>query len=183
MVGCPWLKAALVRAGNFSLFHLARLPTRDASNGFRLFSRRVMDDIVVESDRGFCYSIELLVKCHRLGWRIGEVPARWFERAHGTSRFQVVRWLPAYLRWYLYAFATTYLRRPARDRACEGAVAHRPERAAENRAFTTAARRHTAPCGATILRQRPPRQPAWNPSKKASPGAAISGRRGTDGLQ
>jgi glycosyltransferase involved in cell wall biosynthesis len=114
MTGCPWLKAALVRAGNFSLFHLARLPTRDASNGFRLFSRRVMDDIVVESDRGFCYSIELLVKCHRLGWRIGEVPARWFERAHGTSRFQVIRWLPAYLRWYLYAFATTYLRRPAR---------------------------------------------------------------------
>jgi hypothetical protein len=114
MTGCPWLKAALVRAGNFSLFHLARLPTRDASNGFRLFSRRVMDDIVVESDRGFCYSIELLVKCHRLGWRIGEVPARWFERAHGTSRFQVIRWLPAYLRWYLYAFATTCLRRPAR---------------------------------------------------------------------
>jgi len=114
MTGCPWLKAALVRAGNFSLFHLARLPTRDASNGLRLFSRRVMDGIVVESDRGFCYSIELLVKCHRLGWRVGEVPARWFERAHGTSRFQVIRWLPAYLRWYRYAFATTYLRRPAR---------------------------------------------------------------------
>ena len=59
------------------------------------------------------YSIELLVKCHRLGWRIGEVPARWFERAHGASRFQVVKWLPDYLRWYRYAFATSYLRRPA----------------------------------------------------------------------
>ncbi len=108
---CPWLKAALVRVGNFTLFHIARLPTRDASNGFRLFSRRVIDHILVESDRGFCYSIELLVKCHRLGWRIGEVPAQWFERAHGTSRFQVVKWLPAYLRWYFYAFATTFFRR------------------------------------------------------------------------
>jgi dolichol-phosphate mannosyltransferase len=113
MVGCPWLKAALVRAANFTLYHLGRLPTRDASNGFRLFSRRVVDEIAVESDRGFCYSIELLVKSHRLGWRIGEVPAKWFERAHGGSRFQVVSWLPAYLRWYRYAFATTYLRRPA----------------------------------------------------------------------
>jgi dolichol-phosphate mannosyltransferase len=113
MVGCPWLKATLVRGGNFTLHHLARLQTRDASNGFRLFSRRAMDEIVIESDRGFCYSIELLVKCHRLGWRIGEVPARWFERAHGSSRFQVMRWLPAYLRWYFYAFATTYLGRPA----------------------------------------------------------------------
>ena len=50
---------------------------------------------------------------HRLGWRIGEVPARWFERAHGASRFQVIKWLPDYLRWYRYAFATSYLRRPA----------------------------------------------------------------------
>jgi dolichol-phosphate mannosyltransferase len=114
MVGCPWLKALLVRTGNFTLYHLARLPTRDASNGFRLFSRRTMGEIAVESDRGFCYSIELLVKCHRLGWQIGEVPANWFERTSGSSRFQVLRWLPAYLRWYAYAFATTYLRRPAR---------------------------------------------------------------------
>ncbi len=112
MVGCPWLKAVLVRSGNFTLYYLARLPTRDATNGFRLFARRVLDQIMIESDRGFCYSIELVVKCHRLRWPIGEVPAQWFERAHGTSRFQVIKWLPAYLRWYLYAFATTYLRRP-----------------------------------------------------------------------
>jgi dolichol-phosphate mannosyltransferase len=113
MQDCPWLKAVLVRSANFTLYHLARLPTHDASNGFRLFSRRVIDEIAIESTHGFCYSIELLVKCHRLGWRIGEVPARWFQRAHGTSRFQVIKWLPAYLRWYAYAFATTWLRRPA----------------------------------------------------------------------
>lgn len=122
MVGCPWLKAALVRAGNFTLYHLARLPTRDASNGFRLFSRRAMDEIVIESDRGFCYSIELLVKCHRLGWRIGEVPANWFERTQGASRFQVLNWLPAYVRWYLYAFATTWLwRKPGTVRMTSAA--------------------------------------------------------------
>ena len=115
MVGCPWLKATLVRVGNFTLYHLARLPTRDASNGFRMFSRRVMDEIRIESDRGFCYSIELLVKVHRLGWRVGEVPADWFERKQGSSRFQIMKWLPLYLRWYFYAFATTYLGRAPRD--------------------------------------------------------------------
>jgi dolichol-phosphate mannosyltransferase len=73
-----------------------------------------MDEIMIESDPGFCYSIELLVKCHRLGWQIGEVPANWFERTHDSGRFQVPRWLPVYLRWYGYAFATTCLRRPAR---------------------------------------------------------------------
>jgi dolichol-phosphate mannosyltransferase len=113
MQGCPWLKDVLVRAANFTLYHMARLPTRDASNGFRLFTRRVVDDIAIESSTGFCYSIELLVKVHRLRWPIGEVPAKWFQRAHGESRFKVIKWLPAYLRWYAYAFATTYLRRKA----------------------------------------------------------------------
>src|SRR5262249_43598586 len=61
MVGCPWPKSALVRTGNFTLHSLGRLPTRDATNGFRLFARRVLDQIVIESDRGFCYSIELVV--------------------------------------------------------------------------------------------------------------------------
>ena len=110
MVGCPWLKAALVRASAFTLYHIARLPTHDASNGFRLFSRRLIKSVVIESERGFCFSIELLVKCHRLGWPVAEVPAQWFERKQGESRFRVLGWLPDYLRWYGYAFATTFLR-------------------------------------------------------------------------
>jgi len=111
MQGCPWLKAILVRTAAFTLNHVAALPTKDPTSGFRMFSRRVIDQIEVESDQGFCYSIELLVKAHRLGWRIAEVPALWFERRHGTSRFRVLKWLPAYLRWFRYAFATTFLRR------------------------------------------------------------------------
>ena len=125
MVGCPWLKAALVRSANFTLHHVARLPTHDASNGFRMFSRRVIDRIAIESDQGFCYSIELLVKAHRLRWRIGETPVQWFERQHGASRFRVLRWLPAYLRWYTYAFATTFLRRPPETVTLKGAQFNR----------------------------------------------------------
>jgi glycosyltransferase involved in cell wall biosynthesis len=112
MQGCPLLKDTLVRGAAFTLRHFARLPVHDPTSGFRLFSRRVIENLQVESDQGFTYSIELLVKAHRLGWRIGEVPALWFERKHGTSRFRVLKWLPAYLRWYGYAFATTFLRRP-----------------------------------------------------------------------
>src|SRR5438132_13230940 len=36
MIGCPLLKAVLVRSANFTLRHIARLPTTDASNGFDL---------------------------------------------------------------------------------------------------------------------------------------------------
>ena len=69
MVGCPLLKAVLVRTRELHAAARSRgCPTTDASNGFRLFSRRVIERIAVESDQGFCYSIELLVKAHRLGW-------------------------------------------------------------------------------------------------------------------
>lgn len=109
MQGCPWLKAILVRTAAFTLYHIARIPTHDPTNGLRLFSRRVLDEIEIESSEGFTYSLELLAKSHRRGWKITEIPCSWFERKAGTSRFRVLKWMPAYLRWYFYAFSTTYL--------------------------------------------------------------------------
>ena len=100
MVGAPWLKSLLVRSAAFTLYYLARLPARDASNGLRLFSRRLLDRARIESSAGFAYGIELLVKCHRLSWKVAEVPAEWYERTTGRSRFRVIRWLPEYLRWF-----------------------------------------------------------------------------------
>ena len=111
MMGCPWVKAVLVRSCAFTLFHLGRVPTHDASNGLRLFSKRLLQAVRIESTQGFSYSLELLAKCHRLGWKIDEVPSLWIERSDGSSRFKVLKWAPAYLRWYFYVFATTYLRR------------------------------------------------------------------------
>lgn len=111
MKGCPWLKSILVRTASYSLFCLSSIPVRDASNGFRLFSRRLLDFVLIESSQGFTYSLELLVKCERLGWQIGEVPALWFERTKGKSRFRVGQWIPRYLKWYFYGLATTWLRK------------------------------------------------------------------------
>jgi glycosyltransferase involved in cell wall biosynthesis len=129
MVGCPWLKGILIRLAAFSLYHFARLPTRDPSNGFRLFSRRLLTTVCIESSQGFSYSLELLAKCHRLGWMVAEVPAQWRERTAGKSRFRVLLWLPAYLQWYFYPYATTYLRRgPSSVLTKARAGAHLPTR-------------------------------------------------------
>ena len=92
-----------------TLYYFSSIPVEDASNGFRLFSRRLLDLVEIESNTGFTYSIELLVKCERLRWGISEVPAQWEERSEGRSRFQVVKWAPSYIRWYLYGLATTWL--------------------------------------------------------------------------
>jgi dolichol-phosphate mannosyltransferase len=109
MVNCPWLKALIVRAVSFSLYHVARLPSHDATNAFRLFSRNLLSQVDIESKDGFSYSLELLAKCHRLGLNAAELPAKWIERNKGASRFRIFQWAPAYLHWYFYALKTTYL--------------------------------------------------------------------------
>ena len=109
MAGCPPLKSFLVRTASKTLYLFSSIPVQDASNGFRLFSRRILNSVAIESNTGFTYSIELLVKCKRLGWKIGEIPACWEERSKGRSRFQVVKWTPSYIKWYLYGLATTWL--------------------------------------------------------------------------
>ncbi len=109
MKGCPLLKSILVRLASFSLFYLSSIPVKDASNGFRLFSRKCLDKINIESEHGFTYSIELLVKCHRLKWNIAEVPSNWIERSEGVSNFKISKWIKHYIKWYFYGLSTSWL--------------------------------------------------------------------------
>ena len=111
MKNCPLLKSILVRTASFTLYFLSSIPVRDASNGFRLFSRKLLNEVQIESKIGFAYSLELLVKCHRLRKKITEVPALWEERSEGESRFKLFKWIPQYLKWYLYGLGTTWLKR------------------------------------------------------------------------
>lgn len=113
MKNCRWPKSSFARLGSFTLYWIAAIPIKDSTNGFRLFSRRVIDEILIESNQGFTYALELLVKAHRMHWKVAEVPAFWHERTKGKSRFQVFNWLPHYLKWYFYAFGTTYLGKKA----------------------------------------------------------------------
>lgn len=110
MKNCPLIKSILVRTASFTLYLLSSIPVRDASNGFRLFSRKLLNEVEIDSKIGFAYSLELLVKCHRLKKKIAEVPALWEERSEGKSRFKLFRWIPQYLKWYLYGLGTTWLR-------------------------------------------------------------------------
>lgn len=108
MIGCPLIKSILVRTASFSLFMLSSIPVKDASNGFRLFSRKALNTINIQSTHGFTYSLEILVKCDRLKLPIEEVPAQWVERKEGKSNFKVFFWLKMYLRWYRYGLATSW---------------------------------------------------------------------------
>ena len=111
MKNCPIIKSILVRTASYTLYFLSSIPVKDASNGFRLFSRKLLNKIKIESVVGFAYSLELLVKGHRLNFQISEIPAQWEERSEGESRFKIFKWLPQYLKWYMYGLATFWLRK------------------------------------------------------------------------
>ncbi|MDP3725364.1 MAG: glycosyltransferase family 2 protein [Nanoarchaeota archaeon] len=125
MSGGPRLKSLVVRLGSFILHRLAGVPATDATYAWRMFSRRVLDMIQIESTEGFTYAIELLVKCHRLKWPVAEVPARWIMRKSGQSRFNLKKWFPHYAKWFFYALATSYLRKSP------GTVQLKPGRSAD----------------------------------------------------
>jgi glycosyltransferase involved in cell wall biosynthesis len=103
-VGGPVLKGALSRIAGKSLYYLARVGTRDATNSFKAYSTDFVRAVGIESDKGFEIGIELVAKARRHRLPVAEIPTIWLDRAFGASKFQLTSWLPRYLKWYFYAF-------------------------------------------------------------------------------
>ena len=99
-VGGPLLKRTMSRAAGLSLHWLGGLPVHDATSNFRLYSKRLLNQVTIESKGGFELGLELTVKAYRLGLQVAEVPTTWRDRAAGQSRFKLWQWLPRYLHWY-----------------------------------------------------------------------------------
>jgi dolichol-phosphate mannosyltransferase len=102
-IGGPRLKRLLSWMAGISLHYFAGLPIHDATNNFRAYSRRVIEQIPVEGQVSFALALELTLKAHWRGWKLAEVPTTWRDRTAGQSRFKLFAWLPHYLHWYLLA--------------------------------------------------------------------------------
>jgi hypothetical protein len=111
--GGPLVKRLLSRLAGLSLHYVAGLPTHDATTNFRAYSRRFLESVPVESQHGFEVALELTTKAHRYGFTVDEIPSSWDDRSAGESKFDLVAWLPAYLRWYGRAMWAPMLRRLA----------------------------------------------------------------------
>jgi glycosyltransferase involved in cell wall biosynthesis len=102
--GGPLLKKTLSRIAGVSLHYLRGLPTRDATNAFKIYDAAMVRSMLVESQRGFELNLELTVKAFLTGHPITEIPSVWRDRTAGESRFRLWKWLPRYLRWSFFAF-------------------------------------------------------------------------------
>ena len=103
-IGGPFPKSLISRLAGLSLYWLARVGTRDATNSFKAYSVEFVRQVDIASDTGFEIGIELVAKAKRLRRPVAEIPTIWLERAHGVSNFKVARWIPRYLFWYRAAF-------------------------------------------------------------------------------
>jgi dolichol-phosphate mannosyltransferase len=103
-VGGPRLKRLLSRVAGRSLHTLARAGTRDATNSFKAYDTGFVRTVGIESRTGFEIGLELVAKATRLRLPVAEIPTIWLDRQLGKSHFDLGRFLPRYLRWYLYCF-------------------------------------------------------------------------------
>jgi dolichol-phosphate mannosyltransferase len=82
------LRVALSRAGNIYARASLGLPVHDATSGFRIYRRPLVERLVergVHTD-GYGFQIELALRSYRDGWTLGEVPITFREREHGRSK-------------------------------------------------------------------------------------------------
>lgn len=79
----PWLRWVLSRAFNALFRFMFKLRLHDTQCGFKVLKREVLDDVREEfKTMGFAYDIELLVRAHKKGYSIVEVPVSY---SHNTD--------------------------------------------------------------------------------------------------
>jgi dolichol-phosphate mannosyltransferase len=104
LIGGAIFKQALSRFSGLTLHYFRGIPTHDATNSFKLYDAAMVRELSIESVAGFELGLELTVKAFLNGYRIAEIPSTWRDRAAGLSKFRLLKWLPHYIKWYLYAF-------------------------------------------------------------------------------
>src|SRR5258708_25860908 len=71
-LGGPLLKRSMSRAAGLSLHCVGGLPIHDATSNFRLYSRRLLDQVAIESTGGVELGISVTVQAYLFGFRLAQ---------------------------------------------------------------------------------------------------------------
>jgi hypothetical protein len=81
----PLIKLIAHRIYNKLFSFIFGLGLEDFSNAFKAYRKNIFNSIKIES-KGFEFNAEVLLKAHILGFKITEVPVRWYGRKEGMSK-------------------------------------------------------------------------------------------------
>ena len=84
----PWHRRMLSRGGSVYSRLLLRLPQRDVTGGYRVYSSNALTLMQLGSvdSLGYCFQIDMLLHAVRARLRVVEVPITFVERTLGTSK-------------------------------------------------------------------------------------------------
>jgi len=111
MLGANKIKKMITIAGSYLIYYLARIPFKDCTNAFKMFSANLKDKIKLDSTTGFTFAMELTTKSYLSNLKIVEIPSIWIENKNRKSNFKIFKWLPYYIYWLMYSMIKNLFKR------------------------------------------------------------------------
>ena len=110
MLGAVKIKELVTKIGSYLIFYFARLPFKDCTNAFKMFSKNLKNKIRFDSTMGFTFALELVAKSYFLKSKIIEIPSTWIEIKNRKSNFKMIKWIPYYVYWLLYSTVKNFIK-------------------------------------------------------------------------
>ncbi|MFZ4843916.1 polyprenol monophosphomannose synthase [Mycetocola saprophilus] len=84
----PLHRLILSRGGSTYARIMLKLPAKDVTGGYRVFSAHALRELHLEDvqSAGYNFQVDMLWHAHRAGLSIAEVPITFVERVHGRSK-------------------------------------------------------------------------------------------------
>lgn len=103
---CTWKRVVMSRVANLFARTLLSLEAKDATAGFRLYRREVLESMPLDQifSNGYSFLVEMLFMVQRRGWSVGEVPIVFEDRRKGQtkiSRQEIFRAIYTVLRLFV----------------------------------------------------------------------------------
>ena len=88
VAGWPMHRLLLSKFANIYVAAITGLRVRDATAGFRCYTRRALEAIDIEriTSNGYAFQVEMVYRASQANLRIAEVPIVFTDRAHGQSK-------------------------------------------------------------------------------------------------
>jgi len=118
MLGAKKIKKMITIIGSYLIYYLARIPFKDCTNAFKMFSASLKDKIRLDSTTGFTYALELTTKSYLSNLKIIEIPCTWIETKDRKTNFKIIKWIPYYIYWLIYSIIKNFMKfftKPTRD--------------------------------------------------------------------